>query len=89
MAATQDPNERIVVAHPDIEPTSVMTRKQLNEVWAEKGFKEVKGADPANPSPAADALPPGQEPVSQSESDDDDETPVEEAPKRRRRNLNG
>ena len=82
MAADQNPNERIVVAHPDIEPTSVMTRRQLNEVWAEKGFTEVKGADPANPSPAADALPLEAEPVSTSE----DETAAEESPKRRRRN---
>lgn len=89
MAAELDPNERIVVAHPDIVPTSVVTRKQLEVVWAEKGFKEVKGADPDNPSPAADALPQGQEPVSTSESEDEDETPAEEAPKRRRRNLNG
>lgn len=89
--ADQDPGERIVIKHPDIEVTSVVTRRQLDAVWAEKGFQEVKGADPANPSPAPDALPVGQEPASESEveSTEDDEATVEESPKRRRRNLNG
>lgn len=58
MAKTSDPQERIVIRHPDIEADSIVTRQQLEQVWAEQGFEEVKGADPDNPSPSPDALPP-------------------------------
>lgn len=79
MAAKRNSDERIVAEHPKLAGQRVvMTRKQLSEVYAEKGFTEVKGMDPSNPSPQPDALPP--EPVSQ---------PAEESPKPRRRNLNG
>lgn len=62
--ADSDPDERIVIEHPDIKDRSVVTRRQLTDVWTEKGFKEVKGADPTNPSPAADTMPAPVEPKS-------------------------
>lgn len=53
----EDPNERIVIEHPQIQGRPVVTRRQLKDVWSEKGFAEVKGADPDNPFIADDAQP--------------------------------
>ncbi|MGI8426218.1 MAG: hypothetical protein ACR2M4_06400 [Actinomycetota bacterium] len=47
----EDLDERIVIRHTDGKSNGVATRRQLNELWAGKGFKEVKGADPGNPNP--------------------------------------
>lgn len=52
-----DPNERIVIEHPEIEGRPVVTRRQLDQVWSEKGFVEVKGADADQPFIADDAQP--------------------------------
>lgn len=51
------PAERIVIEHPDIAGRSVVTRRQLEVVWSDKGFREVQGADPDQPFIADDAQP--------------------------------
>lgn len=55
--AERKPDDRVVISHPDIEAISVVTRRQLDETWAEQGFVEVEGADPDNPFIADDAQP--------------------------------
>lgn len=55
--ADANPDQRVVIEHPDIEGRHVVTRRQLERVWSEKGFTEVQGADPHNPFIADDAQP--------------------------------
>lgn len=40
MATKNDPNEKIVISHPDVQGTAVRTRKQF-EALKKKGWKEV------------------------------------------------
>lgn len=46
MATSKDPAELVVIEHPDVKATAVRTRKQLERL-KEKGWREVRGADPA------------------------------------------
>lgn len=40
-------DETIVIEHPQIKAQGTATRRQLQDVWKDKGWKEVKNADPA------------------------------------------